>query len=279
MIKPICSKAKTHSRTVFRVQPGINLTLVQIHIRFCFSLCKFLLKIIVISVVNCSNQYFILNFFSAILLLMEPEIAVELLYTVDRLGIEKNNFVYILIARTPFFNTSIIDDAVQNMGAQTYESILVLHPIFNVTNIFNNVTFELIPHDDVQKSLRDAATCILQGAYNKNSTVNNTLYLRKQESIVDILETKFVRGGEPFEYDANRERYFSFALLDIEEQLWKLTISKLMYKLNGKWNIRRISDIDWTNDKVILPDPCFKNTNCTPEEGNAYLANSTLSWL
>lgn len=210
---------------------------------------------------------------------MEPEIAVELLYTVDRLGIEKNNFVYILIARTPFFNTSIIDDAVQNMGAQTYESILVLHPIFNVTNIFNNVTFELIPHDDVQKSLRDAATCIFQGAYNKNSTVNNTLYLRKQESIVDILETKFVRGGEPFEYDANRERYFSFALLDIEEQLWKLTISKLMYKLNGKWNIRRISDIDWTNDKVILPDPCFKNTNCTPEEGNAHLANSTLSLL
>lgn len=210
---------------------------------------------------------------------MEPEIAVELLYTVDRLGIEKNNFVYILIARTPFFNTSIIDDAVQNMGAQTYESILVLHPIFNVTNIFNNVTFELIPHDDVKKSLRDAATCILQGAYNKNSTVNNTLYLRKQESIVDILETKLVRGGEPFEYDANRERYFSFALLDIEEQLWKLTISKLMYKLNGKWNIRRISDIDWTNDKVILPDPCFKNTNCTPEEGNAHLANSTLSLL
>lgn len=210
---------------------------------------------------------------------MEPEIAVELLYTVDRLGIEKNNFVYILIARTPFFNTSIIDDAVQNMGAQTYESILVLHPIFNVTNIFNNVTFELIPHDDVKKSLRDAATCILQGAYNKNSTVNSTLYLRKQESIVDILETKFVRGGETFEYDANRERYFSFALLDIEEQLWKLTISKLMYKLNGKWNIRRISDIDWTNDKVILPDPCFKNTNCTPEEGNAHLANSTLSLL
>lgn len=208
---------------------------------------------------------------------MDPEIAVELLYTVDRLRLEKINFVFILTARTPFSNTSIIDDAVQNMGAQTYESLLMLHPIFNVTDIFNNVTFELIPYDDVKKSLRDAATCILQGAYNKNSTVNSTLYLREQESIVDILGTEFVRGGEPFNYDANGERYFSFALLDIEERLEKLTISKLLYKLNGKWNIRKISDIDWTNDKVILPDPCFKNPNCTPEEGNAHLAYSTLS--
>lgn len=212
---------------------------------------------------------------------MEPEIAVELLYTVDKLKLEKFHFVYILTARTPFFNTTIIDSAVRNIGSLTYESVMVLHPVFNVTRIFNNVTFELIPYDDVKKSLRDAATCILQGAYNKNGTVKSTLYIRERKSIVDILGTKFVRGGETFDYDENGERYFSFALLDIEEHLEKLTISKLLYKRNGKWNIRSINDIDWTNDKVILPDPCFKNPNCTPEEGNTstHLAHtcSTLS--
>lgn len=52
-----------------------------------------------------------------------------------------------------------------------------------------------------------------------------------------------------------------------------------MYKLNGKWNIRRISDIDWMNDKVILLDLCFKNINCILEEGNVYLVISIFFWL
>lgn len=34
---------------------------------------------------------------------------------------------------------------------------------------------------------------------------------------MDILEIKFVRGGELFEYDVYREWYFFFVLFDIEE--------------------------------------------------------------
>jgi hypothetical protein len=192
---------------------------------------------------------------------MEPEDAVSLLNTIDSLG-TSTHFAYFLPARSPFFNTSVINDGAVN--SQAYQSLFVLYPMFNSSvRPYSATTHEPETYDYVSKSLYDAATCILQGVYI-NYTDSSP---RRQESIVDLAGTQFVRSNDTFEYSTSGERYFHFGLLDVEEHLDKLTVSRVIYKQNRGWLQGTVSDIDWLGDKAILPDSCFKGGDCTPSEG------------
>ncbi|XP_056004478.1 retinal guanylyl cyclase 2-like isoform X3 [Ostrea edulis] len=198
----------------------------------------------------------------SIILSMEPEDAVSLLNTIDSLGIS-THFAYFLLARTPFFNTSIINDGDVNSASHAYQSLFVLYPMFNSSvRPYSATTHEPETYDYVDKSLYDAATCILQGMYT--NYIDRSL--RDQKHIVDLSGTRFTRGNDTFQYSTTGERYFHFGLLDIEERLDKLTVSRVIYKQNEDWLQGTISDIDWPDDNAILPDSCFKSGDCTPSE-------------
>ncbi|XP_062566572.1 retinal guanylyl cyclase 2-like [Saccostrea cucullata] len=199
----------------------------------------------------------------AIILAMNPGDAVSLMDIADKLGTVGH--VYFLPARSPFFNTSIINEGVQNLGSHTYQSLFVLYPMFNSTvRPYNTTTHEPEKSDYVSKSLYDAASCIFQGMYNNYMNIS----VRNQRSVLDLVGTQFTNGNETFTYSATGERYFHFGLLDIEENLGRLTFSRVVYKQNrnGGWIQGIVSDIDWADDKAVQPDPCFMRHDCTPTD-------------